>query len=209
MTESTTFDAAQEATVVPEAASAPNPAPVADGATPTLLTHVTADQVADAIRHAGCAVNLVQEDGSARLHSASHGVGFQVLWGNRVSDGQFLDFTLSCPLRVEGGQFPDALLNEWHRSRRFARIASHGDFLVLEMDVMVTGGVTEAYLSVAMQVWIQMMGQFFLHLRNYRPSTPEDMPGDAGVDDAAGVEAAEGVEAVEAAEVIEAGATRA
>lgn len=176
MTDATTLEAAPETTIVAPVVPDATPAPAADSATRTLLTHVTADQVADAIRDAGCAVNLVQEDGNARLHSASHGVGFQVLWGNRVSDGQFLDFTLSCPLRVEGGQLPDALLNAWHRSRRFARIASHGDFLVLEMDVMVTGGVTPAYLSVAMQVWIQMMGQFFLHLRNYRSSTAEDMP---------------------------------
>ncbi|GJG96812.1 YbjN domain-containing protein [Cupriavidus pauculus] len=198
MTEATTLEAALEPTTVAPAvadtAPATSPAPATDSPTPALLTHVTADHVADAIRNAGCAVHLLQEDGNARLHSASHGVGFQVLWGNRVSDGQFLDFTLSCPLRVEGGQFPDALLNEWHRSRRFARIASHGDFLVLEMDVTVTGGVTEAYLSVAMQVWIQMMGQFFLHLRNYRPSTPETIPADA-----------EGAEAVEAVEALEGG----
>ncbi|EYS87096.1 hypothetical protein CF68_03780 [Cupriavidus sp. SK-4] len=142
-------------------------------AAPALLAAVNAEQVAQAIRAAGCAVNIIEEEGVARLHSASHGIGFQVLWGNRLASGQYLDFTLSCPLRVEGGTLPDALLAEWHRSRRFARVAAHGDFIVLEMDVMVTGGVSEEYLSVSLQLWTQMMGQFFLHLRNYRPEAPE------------------------------------
>ncbi|MGO4328279.1 YbjN domain-containing protein [Cupriavidus sp. 2TAF22] len=189
MTEATPLDAAPETTS-------------ADSATPALLTHVTAGQVADAIRNAGCAVNLAEEDGTARLHSASHGVGFQVLWGNRVSNVQYLDFTLSCPLRVEGGQLPDALLNEWHRSRRFARIASHGDFLVLEMDVMVTGGVTEAYLSVAMQVWIQVMGQFFLHLRNYRAQARQDDVNPAATPEASAASAASAESAIATATAI-------
>ncbi|MFS8977542.1 YbjN domain-containing protein [Cupriavidus necator] len=143
-------------------------AETAETAAPALLATVSAGQLADAIRKAGCAVNIIEDADGARLHSASHGVGFQVLWGNRLGADQYLDFTLSCPLRVEGGKLPEALLAEWHRSRRFARIAAHGDFIVLEMDVMVTGGVSEEFLRVSLQVWIQMMGQFFLHLRNYR-----------------------------------------
>lgn len=142
-------------------------------AQPAVLRAVSAEQLAEAIRRAGCAVQVVEEELGSRLHSASHGVGFQVLWGNRLGPDQYLDFTLSCPLRVDGGQFPDALLADWHRSRRFARIATHGDFVVLEMDVMVTGGVSEEYLSVALQVWIQVMGQFFLHLRNFRTDAAE------------------------------------
>ncbi|MGY2486554.1 YbjN domain-containing protein [Cupriavidus sp. CP313] len=154
-------------------------------AAPALLASVNAEQVAQAIRAAGCAVNIIEEEGVARLHSASHGIGFQVLWGNRLATGQYLDFTLSCPLRVEGGTLPDALLAEWHRSRRFARVAAHGDFIVLEMDVMVTGGVSEEYLSVSLQLWTQMMGQFFLHLRNYRPEAPEAPEGADGLQPAA------------------------
>lgn len=142
---------------------------------------VTAEQVADAIRAAGCAVTLLQEDGITRLHSASHGIGYQVHWGNTLGPDQYLDFTLSCPLRVQGGPLPDGLIHEWHRTRRLARLATHGDFLVLEMDVVVTGGVHLDYLSVAIRLWIQMMGQFFLHLRNFR------------ADGAQGTDSAEGV----------------
>ncbi|WP_454757618.1 YbjN domain-containing protein [Cupriavidus campinensis] len=141
--------------------------------TPTLLQTVTPEQVADAIKAAGCAVTVIEQEGVPRLHSASHGVGFQVLWGNAAAPGEYVDFTLSCPLRVQGGTLPEGVVAEWHRSRRFARVAQHGEFVVLEMDVMVSGGVAPTYLGVAMQLWVQMMGQFFLHLRNFQAAGTE------------------------------------
>ena len=150
--------------------------------TPTLLQAVTPEQVADAIKAAGCAVTVIEQEGVPRLHSASHGVGFQVLWGNAAAPGEYVDFTLSCPLRVQGGTLPEGVVAEWHRSRRFARVAQHGEFLVLEMDVMVSGGVAPTYLGVAMQLWVQMMGQFFLHLRNFQ-AAGTDASSDAATDD--------------------------
>lgn len=133
-----------------------------------VLTVVGADQVAEAIKAAGCAVTPIEQDGVVRLHSASHGVGFQVLWGNAQAKGQYADFTFSCPLRVQGGELPAGLLTEWHRTKRFARVSQHGDFVVLEMDVVAAGGVSPNHLAVAAQIWTQMMGQFFLYLRNFR-----------------------------------------
>lgn len=132
-----------------------------------VVTFVTSEQVADAIRAAGCAVSVQQDDLVTRLHSASHGIGYQVHWGNQTGVDQYLDFTLSCPLRVQGGELPDGLINEWHRSRRFARVAAHGEFLVLEMDVFVAGGVSPEFLRFSLRLWVEMMGQFFLHLRNF------------------------------------------
>ena len=143
---------------------------------------VSAAQVADAIRAAGCAVSAVQDGDTVRLQSASHGIGYQVLWGNAAGPDQYLDFTLSCPLHVQGGQLPDGLFNAWHRTRRFARVSSHGDFVVLEMDVVVAGVVQADYLTVAIQLWTQMMGQFFLHLRNFRADEAEAEAGRPGAD---------------------------
>jgi hypothetical protein len=135
-----------------------------------ILDAVTPEQVSDAIKAAGAAVTTIEQDGAVRLHSASHGIGFQVLWGNPVTTSQYTDFTLSCPLHVQGGTLPEAVLASWHRTKRFARVAQHGDFVVLEMDVVVAGGVSPAYLAFAVRLWMQMMGEFFLHLRNYGPA---------------------------------------
>ena len=134
-----------------------------------LMLALTPEHVSEAIKAAGCAVTAIEQDGVVRLHSASHGIGFQVLWGNALGPGIYADLTFSCPLRVQGGVLPDAVLADWHRSKRFARVALHGDFVVLEMDVVAAGGVSAGHLSVMVQLWTQMMGQFFLHLRNFRP----------------------------------------
>lgn len=153
-----------------------------------LLYAVTPAQVADAIKAAGCAVTTTGQDDNVQLHSASHGIGYQVLWGNRLASGQYIDFTLSCPLRVQGGTLPAGLLSEWHRTRRFARVAEHGDFVVLEMDVVISGGVGPEYLAVALQLWTQMMGQYFLHLRNFKPAS-EDAAQEPAVAESAAAQA--------------------
>lgn len=179
-----------------DAAQAAEPVTSSESSPLDVITFMTSAQVADAIRAAGCAVSVQQDDLVTRLHSASHGIGYQVHWGNQAGVDQYLDLTLSCPLRIQGGDLPEGLINEWHRSRRFARVAAHGEFLVLEMDVFVAGGVTSEFLRFSMRLWVEMMGQFFLHLRNFtqqaagQAAAPRDdlaTPGDAlaGVDAAA------------------------
>lgn len=138
-----------------------------------LLFSLNADQVTQAIKASGCSVTTINIDGVTRLHSASQGVGFQVLWGNALSEGEYVDLTLSCPLRVEGGILPDGLLADWHRSRRFVRAALHGDFVVLEMDILAAGGITTQHLAMMVQLWNQMMGQFLLYLRNFSTTANE------------------------------------
>ena len=69
---------------------------------------------------------------------------------------------------MQGGTLPDGLIADWHRSRRFARLAQHGDFVVLEMDVIAAGGISNEHLAMQIRLWMQMMGEFFVYLRNYR-----------------------------------------
>jgi hypothetical protein len=147
---------------------------------PVLLDAVTPEHVSDAIKAAGGAVSAIEQDGVLRLHSASHGIGFQVLWGNSMVPGHFTDFTLSCPLRVQGGVLPLGLLDAWHASKRFARVSQHGEYVVLEMDVLAAGGVSAGHLAVAIQLWMQMMGQFFLFLRDYKPNSLTPVEGRQG-----------------------------
>ena len=139
--------------------------------TSELLNAATCEQVSDAIKAAGAAVTRIEQDGVVHLHSASHGIGFQVLWGNEIAPEHYTDFTLSSPLRVQGGALPAGLIDAWNRSKRFARVSHHGDFVVLEMDVLLAGGVSASHIVVSLQLWMQMMGQFFLFLRNYQPDS--------------------------------------
>lgn len=147
-----------------------NPEQTVSAPAAALLFSMTPDQVSTAIQASGCAVTAVEQDGVVRLHSASQGIGFQVLWGSALAEGEYVDLTLSCPLRVQGGALPEAVLSDWHRSKRFARVARHGDFVVLEMDVIAAGGISPGHLAMMLQLWNQMMGQFFLHLRNFKPA---------------------------------------
>lgn len=138
---------------------------------PKILMTIDADALAEVIRAAGCAVTTAERDGKVHLHSASHGVGFQILWGNAADAGGYVDFTLSCALRVSGGEVPRNLLDGWHRSKRFARLATHGELIVLEMDVVLYGGVTPAYLESMLRLWVMMTGEFLIHLRNAASAT--------------------------------------
>lgn len=151
-----------------------------DTTSPTdLLSAIDADTLADAIRAAGCAVTTAERDGHVHLHSASHGVGFQVLWGNAVADGQYADFTLSCALRLAGGEMPRDVLDGWHRGKRFARLATHGELIVLEMDVTLYDGVSRAHVASMLRLWVMMTGEFLLHLRSASDSQPASVPAEA------------------------------
>jgi len=133
---------------------------------PDILFSIDAKALAEVIQAAGCAVTTVEREGTLHLHSASHGVGFQVLWGNPSEGAGYADFTVSCPLRVAGGEFPRAVLDNWHRSKRFARLSVHGELIALEMEVTLYGGVTRAHLEAMLRLWIVMTGEFLLHLRS-------------------------------------------
>ncbi|MFP3757907.1 YbjN domain-containing protein, partial [Cupriavidus sp. SIMBA_020] len=83
----------------------------------------------------------------------------------------YLDYTLSCVLQVQG-ELPAELVANWNRTKRFARLASHGAFLALEMDVVVAGGVSERHLRSTVELWDRLIQEFLLHLRD-RPTLAE------------------------------------
>ncbi|WP_101483242.1 hypothetical protein [Janthinobacterium sp. 61] len=63
-------------------------------------------QVLAEAKAGGSAVTSIEHDGVASLHSASHGIVFQVLWRNEASPGLYADLTPSCPLSMQGGDLP-------------------------------------------------------------------------------------------------------
>ncbi|KVE93847.1 YbjN domain-containing protein [Burkholderia vietnamiensis] len=141
---------------------------------------VSAERLAEILRRAGYRVTVAEQNGAMQLMSASQGVGFAVRFGNpatgvppAVDAAQiaYLDYTLSCVLQVQG-ELPAELVANWNRTKRFARLASHGAFLALEMDVVVAGGVSERHLRSTVELWDRLIQEFLLHLRN-RPALAE------------------------------------
>ncbi|MFP3504634.1 YbjN domain-containing protein [Burkholderia sp. SIMBA_062] len=142
---------------------------------------ISAERLADILRRAGYRVTIAEQNGAMQLMSASQGVGFAVRFGNPaaglVPQGvdaaaiPYIDYTLSCVLQVQG-DLPAELVANWNRTKRFARLASHGAFLALEMDVVVAGGVSERHLRSTVELWDRLIQEFLLHLRN-RPAMAE------------------------------------
>ena len=123
---------------------------------------ISADHLADVLRRAGYRVTAAEQNGAVQLMSASQGVGFAVRFGNPAAalapqgaDAQLAALCTSttrcracCRCRANcrpsrRGLEPD---------QRFARLASHGQFLALEMDVVVAGGVSERYLRSTIEL---------------------------------------------------------
>ncbi|RKP52493.1 YbjN domain-containing protein [Trinickia fusca] len=141
---------------------------------------VSIDQVAEIFRAAGYRVTPAEQNGMVQLMSASQGVGFAIRFGNvapavagqdvpaSAESVRYLDYTLSCVLQVQG-ELPAELVSSWNRTKRFARLATHGAFLALEWDVLVAGGVSERHVHATIELWDRLIQELLLHLRN-RPA---------------------------------------
>lgn len=126
------------------------------------LQHLTA-----LLQGAGYRTNESEQNGIIQLLSASQGIGFAVRFGNPAAEqGYYLDFTLSCALRING-ELPVKLVGQWNQSKRFSRLSEQGEFLVLDMDVVVAGGVDQRYLRANIELWDRLLQEFLLYLRNY------------------------------------------
>lgn len=134
----------------------------------TLIETVTADSITTLLQDAGCRVNRIEQNQVVQLATASQGIGYNVRFGNAAQGktGEFLDFTYSCTLRVQG-EIPDGLANQWNASRRFARLSVQGEFLVLEQDVVVADGVSPKNLLGSLVLWDRVLQEFVIYLRDY------------------------------------------
>jgi len=124
-------------------------------------------QLREMLHRAGYRCNEIEQSGTVQLLSAAQGINFTLRLGNPgKEEGRVLDFCLSCALRVQGG-LPENLINEWNQNKRFTRLVEFNEFLVLEMDVVLAGGVSEQYLQAHMQLWDQLLQQYVTFLRDF------------------------------------------
>ncbi|HEY3598836.1 MAG TPA: YbjN domain-containing protein [Paraburkholderia sp.] len=162
-----------------------------------LIEAVSVEQLGDVFKAAGYRVTPAEQNGMVQLMSASQGVGFAVRFGNSGAQADtFLDFTLSCALQVQG-ELPAEIVASWNRTKRFARLWVQGQFLVLEMDVVVAGGVSERNLRSLIELWDRLIREFLLHLRN-RPAMAAAESAEMGAVDAIAAASAAGADATKA-----------
>ncbi|WP_445656984.1 YbjN domain-containing protein [Achromobacter sp. NCFB-sbj8-Ac1-l] len=140
----------------------------------SLILDVNAERLQELLQSAGYRVTVSEQNGMVQLLSASQGVGFAVRLGNPAAeDGHYLDYTLSCALRVQG-ELPAGLAERWNVEKRFARLTVQGAFLVLELDVILAGGVSENYLRATAELWDRLLQEFLLFLRANATSQASD-----------------------------------
>lgn len=135
--------------------------------TSALIESVSIERLTELLQNAGYRVTASEQNGQTQLLSASQGMGFAVRAGNPAAQtDHFVDYTLSCALRVQG-ELPDDLVPQWNVTKRFARLTRQGDFLVLEMDVIAAGGVSETYLRATTELWDRLLQEFLMYLRTF------------------------------------------
>ncbi|WP_434657977.1 YbjN domain-containing protein [Pseudomonas sp. R3-56] len=133
----------------------------------SLIEHVTPASLTEVLQAVGYRVNETEQNGIVQLLSASQGIGYAVRFGNPTpTPGQYLDFTFSCALRVQG-ELPAGLAELWNASRRFARLSVQGEFLVMEMDVVVAAGVSAEHLRSNLELWDRLLQEFIVYLREF------------------------------------------
>ncbi|MCU0121826.1 YbjN domain-containing protein [Pseudomonas sp. B2M1-30] len=133
-----------------------------------LISHVSAQSLTDVLQAAGYRVNQTEQNGIVQLLSASQGIGYAVRFGNPAvaEQGSYVDFTFSCALRVQG-ELPAGVAEQWNATRRFARLSLQGEFLVMEMDVVVAAGVSADHLRGNLELWDRLLQEFIVYLRDF------------------------------------------
>jgi hypothetical protein len=135
-----------------------------------IITHVTAESIAEVLRRTGYRATIAVQGGAPQVQSAAQGLGFLVVFGNAAPGlpGAWIDYTLQCLIALET-ELPAGLVEDWNRGMRFARLFRQDRLLVLSMDVMVAGGVTDAFLCAQCELWDRVIHDFVRHVRGDAP----------------------------------------
>jgi len=136
-----------------------------------LISHVSPQSLTEVLQAAGYRVNQTEQNGIVQLLSASQGIGYAVRFGNPAAEqGSYVDFTFSCALRVQG-ELPPGVAEQWNATRRFARLSLQGEFLVMEMDVVLAAGVSHDHLRGNLELWDRLLQEFIVYLRDFSQAT--------------------------------------
>lgn len=137
---------------------------------PQLRVALAVETMAGILRQLGYRAELSTQSGQPQLHSATQGLGFLIGFGSPVGDGgdAWLDCFFHCPLSVRG-EVSAGLVERWNQRKRHARLFQQDQYLILAMDVLIAGGVTDAHLRTRCELWDRLMRDFVLHLKQGAP----------------------------------------
>jgi hypothetical protein len=133
-----------------------------------IISSLTPESLRQLMQEAGYRAEAVADPaGVPRLTSATGGLPFDIRFGNAMQGGAegYADVTFIAALRVQGTLPPD-LVNTWNNTKRFARLHLNQDFLFLDMDLTVVGGVSPAHVRTQIQIWDRLVQELLPHLRN-------------------------------------------
>ena len=131
-----------------------------------IKTSISLEELSATLRAAGYRAAIAAQNGRTVIQSAAQGLGFVLSPGNALAtDAQrFVDFSFNCLIRLEGN-LPAAVVERWNQAKRFGRVFRQNDLLVLALDVIVAGGITERFLRTQCELWDRLMHDFIAHLR--------------------------------------------
>jgi len=130
-----------------------------------LISTVTTGTVQELLREAGLEARVAGTKEQPQVVSTVAGINFNVRFGTPMKDGSgWTDFTFSAPFTVDQEVSP-VIGAFWNRRNRFARVYRTQDQLLLDMDVIVAGGVTRPHVKYLIAVWADVAQLFVRHLR--------------------------------------------
>ncbi len=136
------------------------------------LMSITPERLSELLQSAGYRAERRDDpNGLPIISSATGGIAFNLRLGNRAqppAEG-YLDFTYITVIKIEG-DFPLERINEWNRSKRFARLHKSDEFIVLDMDVIAVGGITERNLRNGLELWDRLLQELMAWLRGDAPA---------------------------------------
>jgi hypothetical protein len=154
------------------------------------ISSLTLESLRDVLQQCGLRAEILNDPATKQslLRSATGGLAFDLRPGNRIPgrDQEFVDALFVAVLQVQG-EMPMGLINRWNATRRFARLHSEGQFMVLAMDVTVAGGVMPIYLRGQLEIWDRVVNELVVYLREELPKLSRGN----GADTAAGARSAE------------------
>lgn len=139
-----------------------------------LIDTVSVESLRALLQSAGYRAEIITDPtaGFRYLRSATNGVGFDLRMGNRIAadSDAHTDIALVAVFNIVG-ELPLAPVNAWNNGRRFGRLqvdttVPGQNFLVLCMDVLFAGGVTEPYVRTQIEIWDGLLQQLVVWLRD-------------------------------------------